>query len=341
MAQNDTLVGVLRDISDKIIKRYPVTLGSQNPITVKTNKHGVFTIPGANLNDTLFVTIKKTRNIVKVPVNGYNYITITLENSTFNAKRSFEPDEALKEIMERERNKIVSSSVMNKEEIQKTGCRDLYCLLRRMSGITFADGSVRIRASVSLNSPSDPLVVVDGIPMDLSVLNTIPVEDVSELKVLKDAGLTPDDIDLITTDIGPGSFTGIRACTTVARVLAQQLNIKAAGVSSLEILSKILGGNDLAALDARKNKAYVYDGKILGAIELETVDELVKGRRVITDDSLKERLSEFASEVVSYQQGEYPIGEILAKLGAEKEETDWRKLKPLYIQPPPVTLKKL
>lgn len=48
--------------------------------------------------------------------------------------------------------------------------------------------SVRIRASVSLNSPSDPLVVVDGIPMDLSVLNTIPVEDVSELKVLKDAG---------------------------------------------------------------------------------------------------------------------------------------------------------
>ena len=169
LAQNDTLVGVLRDISDKIIKRYPVTLGSQNPITVKTNKHGVFTIPGANLNDTLFVTIKKTRNVVKVPVNGYNYITITLENSTFNAERSFEPDEAL-------------------EEIQKTGCRDLYCLLRRMSGITFADGSVRIRASVSLNSPSDPLVVVDGIPMDLSVLNTIPVEDVSELKVLKDAG---------------------------------------------------------------------------------------------------------------------------------------------------------
>ena len=188
LAQNDTLVGVLRDISDKIIKRYPVTLGSQNPITVKTNKHCVFTIPRANLNDTLFVTIKKTRNVVKVPVNGYNYITITLENSTFNAKRSFEPDEALKEIMERERNKIVSSSVMNKEEIQKTGCRDLYCLLRRMSGITFADGSVRIRASVSLNSPSDPLVVVDGIPMDLSVLNTIPVEDVSELKVLKDAG---------------------------------------------------------------------------------------------------------------------------------------------------------
>lgn len=186
-AQNDTLVGVLRDISEKMIKRYPVTLGSRNPITVKTNKQGVFTIPGANLNDTLFITIKKTKNVVKVPVNGYNYITITLENSTFNAQRSSEPSELLEKIREMERNKMRSSSVMNREEIEKSGCRDLYSLLRRMSGVTFSDGSIRIRASSSLNSPTDPLVVVDGIPMDLSVLNTIPVEDVSELRVLKDA----------------------------------------------------------------------------------------------------------------------------------------------------------
>ena len=73
LAQNDTLVGVLRDISDKIIKRYPVTLGSQNPITVKTNKHGVFTIPGANLNDTLFVTIKKCSQSPGQRIQLYNH----------------------------------------------------------------------------------------------------------------------------------------------------------------------------------------------------------------------------------------------------------------------------
>ena len=156
------------------------------------------------------------------------------------------------------------------------------------------------------------------------------------VEILKSNNLEPKDIDMIATDIGPGSFTGIRACTTVARVLAQQLDIKAVGVSSLEILSKILGGNDLVALDARKNKAYIFDGKILGAIELEEVDKIVKGRKVISDNSLFERLKENASEVVSYQQGEYPLGEILAKLALEKQETDWRKLKPLYIQPPPV-----
>ena len=160
------------------------------------------------------------------------------------------------------------------------------------------------------------------------------------VKVLKELNLTPKDIDMIATDIGPGSFTGIRACTTVARVLAQQLDIKAVGVSSLEILSKILGGNELVALDARKNKAYIYDNEIKGAIELEQVDELVKDRTLVTDNSLLERFSQFTDKAVSYQVSDYPIGEILAKLAYEKaknnEDTNWRKLKPLYIQPPPV-----
>ena len=94
------------------------------------------------------------------------------------------------------------------------------------------------------------------------------------VQILKESGLEPKDLDMIATDIGPGSFTGIRACVTVARVLAQQLSIKAVGISSLEILSKILGDNDLVALDARKNKAYIYDGEVKGAIELEEVDKV-------------------------------------------------------------------
>jgi len=158
--------------------------------------------------------------------------------------------------------------------------------------------------------------------------------------ILKSCNLTPNDLDYIATDIGPGSFTGIRACTTVARMLAQQLNIGLIGISSLEILSRIDGENDLVALDARKNKAYFFDKEIKGALELEDVDQLIKGKKVITDDSLYTRFKEFGSEVVSYQQGNYKLGEILAKIAEEKIEsgidTDWKKLKPLYIQPPPV-----
>ena len=156
------------------------------------------------------------------------------------------------------------------------------------------------------------------------------------VKVLKSAGLEPKDIDLIATDIGPGSFTGIRACVTVARVMAQQLNIKTIGISSLEILSKILGDNDLVALDARKNKAYIYDGEVKGVIELDEVDNIVKGKRIITDNSLKTRLGQFADIAISYQEGNYPLGDILSKLALEKTPIEWAKLKPLYIQPPPV-----
>lgn len=156
------------------------------------------------------------------------------------------------------------------------------------------------------------------------------------IEVLKNASLTPKDIDVIATDIGPGSFTGIRACTTVARVFAQQLDLKTIGISSLEILSKAFGEDDLVVLDARKNKAYVYDKKILGAIDLEEVDKIVQGRRVITDNSLLERVSKNALSAYSYEKEDYPLGEILSKLALDKEATDWRMLKPLYIQPPPV-----
>lgn len=160
------------------------------------------------------------------------------------------------------------------------------------------------------------------------------------VELLKSKNLVPADVDYIVTDIGPGSFTGIRACVTVARMLAQQLDKKVIGISSLEILSRILGKNDLVALDARKNKAYFYDKEILGAIELEDIDKRINGKKLITDNSLLERFSQHASEAISYQQDEYQLGEILAKIALEKIENkidaDWRKLKPLYIQPPPV-----
>ena len=160
------------------------------------------------------------------------------------------------------------------------------------------------------------------------------------VQILKENNLTPKDLGYIAADIGPGSFTGIRACTTVARMLAQQLNIGLVGISSLEILSKVKGENSLVALDARKNKAYLYDGKIMGAVELEEVENIIKNKELITDNNLFERFNTIASNAISYQKGDFPLGEILAKLAIEKinsgADTDWRRLKPLYIQPPPV-----
>lgn len=158
------------------------------------------------------------------------------------------------------------------------------------------------------------------------------ISTLQEIMSLND--VKPQDVNLIAVNIGPGSFTGIRACVTVARVMAQQLNCKAVGVSSLEILSRLADKNPLVALDARKDSAYLYyDGEIRGAIRLEEVQEIIKKGEysVITDDKLQPILGG-----TSYQQITCQLGEILADIAENKNaEGNWRKLKPLYIQPPP------
>lgn len=158
-------------------------------------------------------------------------------------------------------------------------------------------------------------------------------------EILKENNLTPQDLDVIGTNVGPGSFTGIRACTTVARMMAQQLNIQAYGVSSLEILSKInqTSKPTVVALDARKNSAYMYlDNEIKGAVQIEEIKKLIEGKDyyLVTDDKMQKELGG-----ISYQQGQYPLGEILAELIYSKSKMktgSWRELKPLYIQPPGV-----
>lgn len=158
------------------------------------------------------------------------------------------------------------------------------------------------------------------------------ISTLQEIMSLND--VKPQDVNLIAVNIGPGSFTGIRACVTVARVMAQQLDCKAVGVSSLEILSRLADKNPLVALDARKDSAYLYyDGEIRGAIRLEEVQEIIKKGEysVITDDKLQPILGG-----TSYQQITCQFGEILADIAENKNaEGNWRKLKPLYIQPPP------
>lgn len=158
-------------------------------------------------------------------------------------------------------------------------------------------------------------------------------------EVLKENNMTPQDLSVIGTNVGPGSFTGIRACTTVARMMAQQLDIQACGVSSLEILAKINKSEKptAVALDARKNSAYLYlDEEIKGAVGLDDVKKLLNDKDyfLICDDKMQKELGG-----ISYQQGEYPLGEILAELIYKKVQNQtckWQELKPLYIQPPPM-----
>lgn len=178
------------------------------------------------------------------------------------------------------------------------------------------------------------------------------IKEIAE--ILKKNSLKMQDIDAVGINIGPGSFTGIRACTTVGRIIAQQINVPLIPVSSTEILSRIekTAQKVFVTLDARKNSAFfaVYENcDEKSAPQIITVDELIRKIKenncvVVADSSMAEKLNEMEICVTNYEDGNYPLNVYLAKITyeklvsaqANKETFNWAKVKPLYIQPPSV-----
>lgn len=171
--------------------------------------------------------------------------------------------------------------------------------------------------------------------------------------ILKKNKLTMQDIDVIGTNIGPGSFTGIRACVTVARVIAQQVECPLVGVSSLEILSKIneKSTRTIVVLDARKNQFYtaIYENETeIQAPQLTNANDLkmldFNNALVISDTTSCEFLKEHGVSASVYTELNKDLGKYLNKIVCKKIKTAnnaeylWAKLKPLYLQAPPVTL---
>lgn len=56
-------------------------------------------------------------------------------------------------------------------------------------------------------------------------------------KLLEESKLTLKDINLLVSDIGPGSFTGIRIGVATCKAFSDSLNIPCIGISSLEALA--------------------------------------------------------------------------------------------------------
>ena len=183
-----------------------------------------------------------------------------------------------------------------------------------------------VRDGVALNSVAVPY---ENMPTRSPLL----LQTIKE--ILIEQGLNFSDLDLIATSVGPGGFTAIRTCMTVARVMAQELGKKLIGVTSFEILASLpvdtQGAKKLIALDARRESAYVAsDGDVKGIVPLAEIN--TDGYFVITDDKLQPILGG-----ISYQSLNISLGEIIAEIAVEKaahEDGDWGKLTPLYLAAP-------
>ncbi|CAJ1182244.1 tRNA (adenosine(37)-N6)-threonylcarbamoyltransferase complex dimerization subunit type 1 TsaB [Companilactobacillus nantensis] len=121
---------------------------------------------------------------------------------------------------------------------------------------------MKILAFDTSNKPLSVAVVVDGkvlAHLESTEKKTHSITILPDIKkALQQANLTMTDIDLIAVAKGPGSYTGVRIAVTVAKTLADTLNKKLVGVSSLELLA---ANGDKAHLlvplmDARNDNAY-------------------------------------------------------------------------------------
>ncbi|WP_299008719.1 tRNA (adenosine(37)-N6)-threonylcarbamoyltransferase complex dimerization subunit type 1 TsaB [uncultured Shewanella sp.] len=79
--------------------------------------------------------------------------------------------------------------------------------------------------------------------------------------VLKQAQVSLKDIELIAYGRGPGSFTGIRICTSMTQGLALGLNVPVIGISTLAAMAQIAITEEgakqvLCAIDARMGEVY-------------------------------------------------------------------------------------
>lgn len=85
-------------------------------------------------------------------------------------------------------------------------------------------------------------------------------------RILDDASISINDIDLIGVGIGPGSFTGVRIAVSTTRMIAQILEVPLVGVLTQDIFASSVanepGEKILVAFDAKKARVFgaLYDG---------------------------------------------------------------------------------
>lgn len=72
------------------------------------------------------------------------------------------------------------------------------------------------------------------------------------------SNLSLKDINLIVSDIGPGSFTGIRIGVATCKAFSDSLNIPCIGVSSLEVLAYNIKNDGLicSTIDCKNDNCY-------------------------------------------------------------------------------------
>jgi TonB-dependent SusC/RagA subfamily outer membrane receptor len=86
-----------------------------------------------------------------------------------------------------DKNKLNALANLNNDDVDFSTYSNMYELIQgRFAGVQIIGGEIIIRGVNSINSSSAALIVLDGVPVDNSILATLPPNEVKSVNVIKD-----------------------------------------------------------------------------------------------------------------------------------------------------------
>lgn len=195
----------------------------------------------------------------------------------------------------------------------------------------------------------DKIGVIGEINLYVKVNHSNVIMDAVD-SLFKLSGLTIKDVDRIAVTIGPGSFTGIRIGTAIAKGLAYSLKKPIVGVNELDVLAHMGENREdiiVPLIDARKERVYFSKYRYIDNIllreeeykdgELRDILDDLKGKKVtfIGDGAtVNEKLINEILEkdyTIFSKANSIPRAGVAAQISLHLPEDNLYTLEPLYV----------
>lgn len=159
------------------------------------------------------------------------------------------------------------------------------------------------------------------------------LEDVNELFVGADA--QPTELRRIVAGTGPGSFTSLRMGLAAARALALALDVRVAGVSTLEALASGAPGA-LPLVDARRREVFTQiDGEPVAIGPDRLSNSLLQGRICVGDGAVRYReILESAGAEIPPDDSELHIPRAVLHARLARDFGPAELVEPIYVRVP-------